>query len=117
MVLDSTMASNQDHLFIVHPVIPDSSKLRFSQGCGSFNLDLFNAAAKADRKLIDLITFLDLFLNPLEACQNGLSKERSIKTLLERAKENLEIITPHKIRPKRSPNAPNTLLAFSLAAA
>lgn len=111
------MASNQERLFIAHPVIPDSSKLRFSQGCRSFNLELFNAAAKADRRHIDSITNLGVFLNRLEANQNELNRKRSLKPLLERAKENLRISEPRKLWPQSSPNAPNTVPAFSLVAA
>ena len=111
------MASNQDRFFIAHPVIPDSSKLRFSQGCKSFNMELFNAAAKADRKLIDLITNLGLFLNRFESNQNKLNKELSLKPLLERAKDDFRLNAPRKLRPQRSPNAPNTAPALSLVAA
>lgn len=108
------MASNQDRLFTAHPVIQDSSKLRYAQACG-FDLDLFNAAAKADRKLINAITNQGLLQNCLE--NNKLNKERSTKSLLERAKDNFKLTAPRKIRPQRSPNAPNTLPALSLAAA
>ena len=111
------MASNQNRLFITHPVIPDSSRLRFSQGCDSFNLELFSAAAKADRQMINSIHYLGIFLNALENNQNKSQKEQSIKPLLEKAKESLILIAPRKIRPQRSPNAPNTAPALSLVAA
>jgi hypothetical protein len=110
------MASNQDRLFIANPVIPDSSRLRYAQACG-FNLDVFNAAAKADRNLINAITYLGLFLNRVNSNQNELDKELSVKPLLERAKDNFRLTAPRKIRPQRSPNAPNTAPAFSLVAA
>lgn len=111
------MASNQERLFIAHPVIPDSSKLRFSQGCRSFDLKLFNAAAKADRRLIDSITNLGVFLKRLEAHQKELNQKLSLNPLLERAKENLRLTEPLKLWPQTSPNAPNPLPAFSLVAA
>jgi hypothetical protein len=111
------MASNRNRFFIPHPVIPDSSKLRFSQGCNSFNIELFSAAAKADRMIIDSIRNLGLFVNQLKNNQNKLHIELIIKTSLERAKESLIFIAPRKIRPQRSPNAPNTAPALSLVAA
>jgi hypothetical protein len=77
------MATNQERFFTIHPLIVDSSKLRFSQGCNTFNLALFNAAAEADRRLVDSISSVQVLLNRLERNHHEASRELSINPLLE----------------------------------
>ena len=43
------MASNQRN-FKVHPLLNDSSKLRFAEASPTFNLDAYNNAARADKR-------------------------------------------------------------------
>jgi hypothetical protein len=107
------MASNQDRYFTTNPVIGDSSKLRFSQSCNGFNVNLFNAAAKSDKLLTNFIQSLQLRAEALRVTD----KKLSIAPLLLLAKTDFPILRPRTMRLQPSPNAPNTLPAFSLAAA
>lgn len=107
------MASNQDRYFKTDPVIGDSSKLRFSQSCNEFNLSLFNAAAKSDKLLTIFIQSIQLRAE----AQLATDKNRSIAPLLLKAKSDFPIYRPRTMRLQPSPNAPNSLPAFSLVAA
>jgi hypothetical protein len=108
------MASNQRY-FNVHPFLMDSSKLRFSQACGDFNLDTFNAAARADKVLsTQLQARIEIYNEREQAKVNYLTK-----FLAATKKQNLvQLPLKNLVRLlQRSPNAPNTMPAISLAAA
>jgi len=107
------MATNQDRYFKPNPVIGDSSKLRFSQAYNNFNLDLFNSAAKSDKKL-------SIFIQNLQAVAEAQKKKTdrsSIAPLLIKSKLDSPLFAPRTVRLQPSPNAPNTSPALSLAAA
>ena len=107
------MASNQSRYFKPHPILGDSSKLRFSQACKTFNMNLFNQAAKSDK----LLSGFTLSLQALSKRQLDQNKARSIAPLLIKARLSFPLIQPRAIRLQPSPNAPNTAPALSLAAA
>jgi hypothetical protein len=108
------MASNQRY-FKAHPLLIDSSKLRFSQACGEFNLTIFNAAAQADKvSSIQLRRRIQLTNKLVQAKTKYLTEIPA-----EKNQENPVQLPIQSIARllQRSPNAPNTLPAFSLAAA
>jgi hypothetical protein len=91
------MASNQNRYFTIHPVIGDSSKLRFSQACEDFNMPLFNAAAKSDKSLT-------IFIQALQSVardQKEKSRKRSTAPLLLKSRTNFSLYRPRAI--PRSP--------------
>jgi hypothetical protein len=108
------MASNQRY-FKVHPLLIDSSRLRFSQACGEFKLDSFNAAARADKVLsIQLQARIELTNEREQANSNYIAK--FISSTKKQNLVQLPLKTIARLL-QRSPNAPNTLPAISLAAA
>lgn len=106
------MASNQRY-FYTCPLFLDSSKLRFAQACQSFDLELFNKAAKRDKNYsVELKNRIILISSNIENKQNYLRIENPKKESLAVGQidyffESLEV----------SPNAPNLVPALSLAAA
>jgi hypothetical protein len=108
------MASNQRY-FQVHPLLIDSSRLRFSQACGEFNLDSFNAAARADKVLsTQLKARIELASEREQAKTNYLTQ--FIAATKTQNPVQLPLRTIARLL-QRSPNAPNTKPAISLAAA
>ncbi len=107
------MASNQRY-FKVHPLLIDSSRLRFSEASPTFNLDAYNNAARADKRAALAI---DLRIHELNQATELTQKYLTIR--LKRKKPSVELLPINRIIKllQRSPNAPNTLPAYSLAAA
>jgi len=107
------MASNQRY-FKVHPLLIDSSKLRFAEASSTFNLDAYNNAARADKRAaLAIEAIIHEVKRVLEQNQRYLAIDS------KRKKPSVELLPINKIRKllQRSPNAPNTLPAYSLAAA
>jgi hypothetical protein len=107
------MASNRERYFKPSSTLGDSSKLRFSQACQGFNLNLFNSAAKSDKLLVGFIENLKVLAQDLKQANN----KNSLAPIIQKARENSKIYLPRTFRIQQSPNAPNNALAFSLAAA
>lgn len=107
------MASNQRY-FKVHPALIDSSKLRFAEASPTFNLDAYNNAARADKSAALAI---ESRIN--EVNRDAELKQSYLVISSKRRKPSVELLPINKIRKllQRSPNAPNTLPAYSLAAA
>jgi hypothetical protein len=107
------MASNQRY-FKRHPLLIDSSKLRFAEASPTFNLDAYNNAARADKRAA-----LALALRIHEVNQLLEQNQKYLAIDSKRKKPSVELLPINKIRKllQRSPNAPNTLPALSLAAA
>jgi hypothetical protein len=107
------MASNQRY-FRHHPLLIDSSKLRFAEASPTFNLEAYNNAARADKRAA-----LAIELRIHEVNQDTELKQRYLAIRSKRKKPSVELLPINRIRKllQRSPNAPNTLPAYSLAAA
>lgn len=107
------MASNQRY-FKVHPLLIDSSKLRFAEASPTFNIDAYNNAARADKR-----TALAIELRIHEINRATELKQRYLAISSKRKKPSAELLPINRIRKllQRSPNAPNILPALSLAAA
>jgi hypothetical protein len=107
------MASNQ-RFFKRHPLLIDSSKLRFSQASPTFNVDAYNNAARADKSAALL---LEIRIHKVNQATE--LNQRYLAIDSERKKPSFELLPINKIRKllQRSPNAPNILPALSLAAA